>query len=314
MKPRASTRAFFAAWHATAGSSLFDLTHGYVYLRWPYFYIANALGRHPLSRVTSAVYAVAAKLIPRRAQRIAASPAIMAAPGSFADGYHGKVVPLAASRKLLTLKCDLSVRVPEHVLPFTTARDIVLQHPDHIAVLQCPCRTARANPCQPLDVCLIVGEPFAGFVLEHHAKKARRIDAAEAVAILEAEDQRGHVHHAFFKDAMLGRFYAICNCCRCCCGAMQAHRHGIPMLASSGYVADVDHARCIACGTCAKFCQFDAIDYVDGRKVINFERCLGCGVCVAKCTHNAIELRRDPARGTPLEIEQLVETAARFSA
>jgi hypothetical protein len=35
---------------------------------------------------------------------------------------------------------------------------------------------------------------------------------------------------------------------------------------------------------------------------------------VAKFTHNAIELRRDPARGTPLEIEQLVETAARFSA
>jgi hypothetical protein len=36
-------------------------------------------------------------------------------------------------------------------------------------------------------------------------------------------------------------------------------------------------------------------------------------VCVTKCTHNAIELRRDPARGTPLEIEQLVDTAARLS-
>ena len=314
MKPRASTRAFFAAWQASAGRSLFDLLHGYVYLRWPYFYIANAVGRHPLSRVMSAVYAVVAKLVPRRAQRIAAPPAAAAKPGSFADGYHGKVVPLADGRKLLTLKCDLSVRVPAHVLPFTTARDIVLRHPDHIAVLQCPCRSARANPCQPLDVCLIVGEPFAGFVLEHHPKKSRRINAAEAVAILEAEDQRGHVHHAFFKDAMLGRFYAICNCCRCCCGAMQAHRHGIPMLASSGYLPEVDYSSCVACGTCAKFCQFDAIDYVDGRKVIDVERCLGCGVCVTKCTHNAIELRRDPARGTPLEIEQLVETAARLSA
>jgi hypothetical protein len=26
----------------------------------------------------------------------------------------------------------------------------------------------------------------------------------------------------YYKDAMLGRFYAICNCCACCCGAMQA--------------------------------------------------------------------------------------------
>jgi hypothetical protein len=25
-----------------------------------------------------------------------------------------------------------------------------------------------------------------------------------------------------YKDAMLGRFYAICNCCSCCCGAMEA--------------------------------------------------------------------------------------------
>jgi ferredoxin len=56
------------------------------------------------------------------------------------------------------------------------------------------------------------------------------------------------------------------------------------------------------------------VPLADGRKVIAVERCLGCGVCVAKCTHNAIELRRDPARGTPLEIEQLVETAARSSA
>jgi hypothetical protein len=26
----------------------------------------------------------------------------------------------------------------------------------------------------------------------------------------------------YYKDAMLGRFYATCNCCSYCCGAMQA--------------------------------------------------------------------------------------------
>ena len=68
----------------------------------------------------------------------------------------------------------------------------------------------------------------------------------EAVAILQAEQERGHVHHAFFKDAMLQRFYAICNYCSCCCGAMQAQRNGTPMLASSGYVSRVDEDACIA--------------------------------------------------------------------
>ena len=55
----------------------------------------------------------------------------------------------------------------------------------------------------------------------------------------------------FSKQAMLGRFYAICNCCACCCGAISAHRHGTPMLISSGYVASVDESACVACGTCA---------------------------------------------------------------
>jgi MinD superfamily P-loop ATPase len=86
--------------------------------------------------------------------------------------------------------------------------------------------------------------------------------------------------------------------------------HGIPMLASSGYVAEVDPARCVACGTCAKFCQFEAITSVDGRKVVAAERCLGCGVCLPKCPPGAIVLRRDPTRGTPLEIEELAAAAA----
>ncbi|MDH3251201.1 MAG: 4Fe-4S binding protein, partial [Ignavibacteria bacterium] len=203
-----------------------------------------------------------------------------------------------------------TVSAPEHVIPYAAARDIVLRNPDHIAALQCPCRASRKNPCTPLDVCLIVGEPFAGFILEHHPERARRITPAEAVEILRAEDARGHVHHAFFKDAMLGRFYAICNCCSCCCGAMQAHRNGTPMLASSGYVASVDPALCVGCGTCGKYCQFHAVSVVDGMKTIDEAECMGCGVCLPKCPRGAISLGRDPSRGVPLELDALMLEAA----
>jgi ferredoxin len=93
---------------------------------------------------------------------------------------------------------------------------------------------------------------------------------------LEAADQRGHLHHAFFKEAMLGRFYAICNCCVCCCGALQAYRNGIPMLASSGYVGWIDP-----------------------------EKWPGCGLCMAQCPTAAITRVRDHSRSEPLEIDQL---------
>ena len=90
----------------------------------------------------------------------------------------------------------------EQIIPFQTARDIILQHPDHIAFIDCPCRVSRPNPCLPLDVCLIVGEPFASLVVEHHPDRSRWITSEEAREILEAEHARGHVHHAYFKDRM----------------------------------------------------------------------------------------------------------------
>jgi heterodisulfide reductase subunit A-like polyferredoxin len=114
----------------------------------------------------------------------------------------------------------------------------------------------------------------------------------------------------YYKDAMLGRFYAICNCCSCCCGAMQAQRSGSLMLASSGFVARVDDALCAACGECAEFCQFAAISVDDGFARIDAAACMGCGVCVAHCPQEAIELVRDPAKGEPLEIQKLIAEAA----
>ena len=155
--------------------------------------------------------------------------------------------------------------------------------PDHIVLLDCPCRMARKDPCLPLDVCLIIGEPFAGFVAEHHARRSRWITQEEALEVLRAEHERGHVHHAFFKDAMLGRFYAICNCCSCCCGAMQATRSGVPMLASSGYVARLAPELCAGCATCEGYCQFGAITFSDGKSAVDDAKCMGCGVCVSHC-------------------------------
>jgi MinD superfamily P-loop ATPase len=101
---------------------------------------------------------------------------------------------------------------------------------------------------------------------------------------------------------MLGRFHAICNCCACCCGAMQTQRNGTPMLASSGYVAQVDGDLCAGRGTCAEYCQFAAISADDGLACIDGTVCMSRGVCVAHCSQEAISLVRDVAKGEPLKI------------
>ena len=295
-----ATRAFLQEARRTPGYSLLDFVHGYIYGRWTYLYIGIGTGEHPLARLLGPLARVASRLLPAR-------PAD--APGRFslAGTYHGKVVPLEAATQLVTV--DEEVRLPdlERVVPYARARDIILKNPDHIAVIDCPCRVSRADPCLPLDVCLVVGEPFVSLVVEYHPRRARRITAEEAVEILRAEEERGHVHHAFFKDAMLDRFYAICNCCSCCCGAMQAHQRGTPMLASSGYVSRVDPERCAGCGICADLCPFGAVQVRDGLAVVDVSACMGCGVCVSHCPNEALVLVRDPARPEPLEIHRLLE-------
>jgi ferredoxin len=309
---RASTRAFYREGKEVSGYSLLDWLHGYVYARWPYLYIGVGVGEHPLTRLLSPVVGLFTKIFWSEPPE---GDADEHAGAAFADSYHGKVMPLESAKRLISVDQAIELRDLEQVIPYTQARDIVLQDPDHIVVLECPCRSARAEPCLPLDVCLIVGEPFASFITEHHPNRSRWITKQEAVEILEAEHDRGHVHHAFFKDAMLGRYYAICNCCSCCCGAMQAWRsataqNSTPMLASSGYVSQVQVDLCHGCGDCAAVCPFDAISVQNELSVIAAEACMGCGVCVDKCEQGALSLVREPSKGEPLEIEVLLEAAA----
>jgi Fe-S-cluster-containing hydrogenase component 2 len=284
--------------------SIFDALHGYVYARWPYLYIGTAKREHPITRFLDPVIRWLAGALWSKESGNGDGRT------SFADSYHGKVVPLDAAAQLVTIKEDISLTDLEHVVPHSQARDIVLKNPDHIVALECPCRAYAPNPCKPLDVCLIVGEPFAGFVAEHHPRRSRWITSQEAIDILRAEDERGHAHHAFFKDAMFGRFYAICNCCDCCCGSMLAHQNGVPMLASSGYVCGVDADLCIGCATCTESCPFGALSMDNGVATIDAQACMGCGVCLCQCTQEALSLARDPARGEPLEIHRLIEGVA----
>lgn len=278
---RPSTRRWFSGgWR-----NLPQKIHGYVYARWSNQYIGIAIHRMRPG--------------PRKFQ------------SNSADHYHGKVLPHALARQVVMLNHDLDLRDQEQVIPYPVARDIVLHGPDRMAVYDCPCRSARTNPCLPLDVCMVIGEPFVSFILEHNPKSARRITREEALAILEAEHERGHVHTAYFKDAMEGRFYAICNCCKCCCGGIQAMvQAGVPMIASSGYIAQIDPNRCTGCGLCAEVCPFKAVRVEEderGRRVARVDDavCMGCGACQARCAFGVPVLVRDARKPIPMDIAAL---------
>jgi len=307
---RSSTKSFLLeAKQSRKKFSLLRFLHGYVYLKWPYFYIGIATKEHWLYRFFKPILPFIEKQLTLNSIRKKSTGSDIPDPKiSFADTYHGKVLPVHLAEQMVTLNQEISLENLEKIIPYKTAKDIILKNPEHIVVIECPCRTSRKNPCLPLDVCIIIGEPFAGFALEHHPNRARRISRSEALKIIRAEHERGHVHHAFFKDAMLDRFYAICNCCSCCCGAMHAHRNEVPMLASSGYIAEIDYENCRLCGTCIRNCPFEAISMKSDRIEIDYKKCMGCGVCISKCPNQAITLQLCPDKGEPLEIKKLIKS------
>jgi heterodisulfide reductase subunit A-like polyferredoxin len=78
------------------------------------------------------------------------------------------------------------------------------------------------------------------------------------------------------------------------------------MLASSGYIAAVDEYACIGCGTCEDNCQFGAVNILNNMAVVDVEACMGCGVCIDKCEQQALSLNREPTKGEPLNLIELI--------
>ena len=228
--------------------------------------------------------------------------------------YHSKVVTLEDAQKLVTQEVDLNIDVPESVVPFKQAKDIILNNPDSIAVGTCPCRAANPeSSCmpEPMEACMFLGDPHASFVAEHNPR-FRKVTQKEAVEILEDCHKRGFVHCAYFKKDMGERLYAICNCCSCCCGGLkntELFQNGatdFSNTAPSGYVAVVGDD-CIGCGECVEVCPFKALFLNDDESlaVVNMDRCMGCGICESICPMEAIRLREDPSKGGILDIEKL---------
>ncbi len=259
----------------------FKANHTYLYGRWTKQYM----------------YALRNFVIPRLGEQ---------GKKKLADTYHAKVMTHEQARSVITLNRNIPLRDLEQVIPYATARDLVLTGPPDVVVFECPCRNSVPNPCKPSQVCMLIGKPFTDFMLEHNPAISRRLSRAESLDILTQSHERGHVNTAWFKDVMLNRFFALCNCCKCCCNGRDAMmRYGVGWLTSSGYVAKIDATKCEACGTCEKACHFEAIK-VDTTAAVNWEKCMGCGVCEAKCPNQAASLVRDEKKGIPFDVRAMV--------
>ena len=201
-----------------------------------------------------------------------------------------------------------------HILDYERAIHII-EEAELIGVGMCYCRHKNEHlgkPCRigaPMETCLTFDNVARS--LSAHGEFTRLISKEEAKEILRMSYSHNLVQ---IGENVREQPAFMCNCCGCCCEALQAARRFSPMqpIATTNYIPKVKAESCISCGKCAKVCPILAISMKPGtdsgrggepdgpsvikeRPVIDETICLGCGVCARNCPTKSIVLHRRAA-------------------
>ncbi len=182
-----------------------------------------------------------------------------------------------------------------HILDYERATKII-DSASCITVGTCYCRHKKEHlgtPCKnPQKVCLTLNTPAKSLAKHGIAKE---ITKEEAHIILKKSIDLGLVQ---IGDNVQNKVGWICNCCSCCCDALQAYKRlGYANTFNSNFQARVTNDTCKGCGICVKKCPVDAIklEKIAPKKllsVVDKERCIGCGVCARFCKHKSMQMER----------------------
>jgi len=160
-----------------------------------------------------------------------------------------------------------------------------------ITVGTCYCRHKMEHmgkACKaPQDVCLTFNTAAESLV-KH--KIARQINKEEALAVLDKCVDYGLVQ---IGDNIQNQVNWMCNCCGCCCEAIQAYKKiGYRRKINSNFFARVNPEKCLACGVCVSKCPVEAIKMINKKAVVDEDICIGCGVCERRCSAKSITIER----------------------
>jgi len=91
--------------------------------------------------------------------------------------------------------------------------EAIVDSAEGVAVGPCTCRTIFRNCDNPIDVEILLGSTRHIF-MEHMPDDSHEITKEEAREILRDCHRRGLIHTVI---KCREDYYAICNCCSCCC-------------------------------------------------------------------------------------------------
>lgn len=172
----------------------------------------------------------------------------MVPPGGAGIGMH--VIPVEKAISMENQSIDI-----EHISYW------LKKYEGHIGASICSCRYGRKKLDEGCaddyhDWCIAVGD-MADYCRE--TGRGRDITYEEAMEILKRAEDNGYVHQVTNIDGE-GKIFAICNCNVKICNALRTSQlFNTPNMSRSAYVAEVEPAKCVACGRCVEYCPAGAV-------------------------------------------------------
>jgi len=226
------------------------------------------------------------------------------------SGFLNEVLAVDPSlARVLVHEDTLQEKHKSEILDYERASKVI-ETATCITVGTCYCRHKMEHKglaCDaPQEVCLTFNN-VAKSLSKHGV--AKEIDKEEAKKILDKCIKLGLVQ---IGDNVQNSVAWICNCCSCCCEAIQAYKRlGCNMNIRTNFYPKIDSNKCTGCGICVKKCPVDAIKIENNIAIVDLEKCFGCGVCNRFCPSKSIvmEKRKETAFVPKDGFERAVLTA-----
>ena len=215
---------------------------------------------------------------------------------SFAISYLSTSKP-----QMRTIPIAKSI-TPEHKIEaYDKVQDLIEKSQCRV-IVECICQKAvevgggHCNATSRKERCLALDD-LAAICIKLNL--GREISKKEALEIMELNQKDSLIHQV----SNAKKPDVICSCCSCCCGMLDIQKN-LPRpkdFWATNFYAQIDPKVCNGCGSCAKICQANAVDYDKKKKTttIKIHRCIGCGNCVVVCKSNAISLLKNDEETIP---------------